>query len=230
MMLTALTAAALLVTAQTPTTVEEDLRDDLPKEELARPSDEWGRGSTGTLPAARAVAMQLPRVRLGFGSAALFGVQPADYSSSVAGGLGLTAEVGIVIGDRFTIMYRGEIASSVGSIIGTNGAFVDVSFGDHFALGVGAAFTLWSTLVYLGDNSYTQPFSGFTFPLRAHWNFGSRENGVAQRSGLTLSAHFAPGVSTVPSYERCFDCFYVGPSSSSAFAFTAGAGLGYLWW
>lgn len=222
--MTALAAALLIVVAQTPPgATEDELRDDVPKREVGAPSDEFGRGGSGTVPVAQAQARKRARARVGLGMVGVFGAHLYDYRSDVGGGVGLSAEAGLVLGDRVSVVWRGELASTVIALFGSNGVFVDFAFGEHLAVGFGTTFTLWSQLFPV-DANFSRPFQGFTFPLRAHFTFGTRAPGLSRRAGWTLSAYAAPGLSVL---LACLQCYTF---QGSSFAFTAGAGLGYLWW
>lgn len=224
----ALWVAVVVVGQASGAPLDEDLRDDGPRAQtvVGGPSDEWGRGAPGTVPAWRAQSVTLPRLRFGLGTAGVFAVQPAEYSGALSGGFGISAEAGVIFADRFSVLWRGEAATTVTMLYGSNGVFADLAFGDHFALGLGGAFTLWSQLAYLGPE-YVQPFVGFTFPLRAHVTFGGRKGGGARREGWTLSAHVAPGVSLYPRYDPYCSGYCTATPSGVV---TVGLGLGYLWW
>lgn len=198
---------------------------------VAQPADaaasNEGRGGIGTVPAWSGAGKTLARVRFGFGGSGIVGIHPDDFWVGVAGGAGIAAEFGVIFEDRFSLFWRGELVTSIGSLLGTNGIFLDIGFGEHLALGIGASLTLWQTLVS-SIYDFTQ-FQGFTFPIRMHYAFGDRAPGVAHRSGWALSAHIGPGFSLYSAYggARCFQCSapYVAP-----FAFTTGIGFGYLSW
>jgi hypothetical protein len=71
------------------------------------------------------------------------------------------------------------------------------------------------------------PFVGFTFPLLVRVSFGARSGmEVAQRTGWTVFAHVAPGVTLQPVNFR-FSGF---GGYTHGFALTAGVGIGYQWW
>jgi hypothetical protein len=183
-----------------------------------------GRGAPGTSPELYGVKRQIPRFRFGVGSVANLAAQDWDSFTSFAGGFGLSLEVGVVLLDSISILYRGELTTTVGSLYGSNGVFMDFAIGEHLAIGGGVALTLWSQLAYLGPD-YVRSFAGFTFPLRAHVTWGSRKDlSVTSRAGWTISFHLAPGVTLYPvSYN------FAG-LSPPGFALTGGIGVGHLWW
>ncbi|MFT3713907.1 MAG: hypothetical protein QM817_40115 [Archangium sp.] len=195
-----------------------------------------GRGGTGVNPEIYGeVLRRAPRFRLGVGTVGIVAAQDLDFFTSVAGGGGVYLEAGAIFGDFVSLTYRGELTTTAASIYGSNGAFVDLAIGEHLAVGLGAAFTVWSPFFYLGGG-YVSSFTGFTFPVRAHVMWGSRKDeSVARRAGWTISFHFAPGVSIYPSYyggvgiDGGFDGF-APQVPRTRVCFTGGIGIGHLWW
>ncbi|MFT3713909.1 MAG: hypothetical protein QM817_40125 [Archangium sp.] len=187
-----------------------------------------GRGSNGPPPELHEELRKVPRLRFGVGTVGVVAMQSQDSFYSAGGGFGVSLESGVVLADVVSVFYRGELTSTLLSLYGSNGLFVDFALGEHLALGVGAAFTLWAPLVY--DGRPVTNFVGFTFPVRAHFMFGERKSSVvAQRSGWTISLHVAPGLTVYPTnYE--FDPRNGYAYSTHGFALTGGLGLGHLWW
>ncbi|MFT3713908.1 MAG: hypothetical protein QM817_40120 [Archangium sp.] len=156
-------------------------------------------------------------------------MQDVEFIVTLAGGGGVYVEAGGIFGDLVSLTYRGELTTTVFTVYGSNGAFVDVALGEHVAVGIGAAFTVFNGFLYRFTNEYELSFAGFSFPVRAHVMLGSpRDASIARRQGWTLSFHFAPAVSTTRTYS--------GEGLDGAFTtrtragFTAGIGIGYLWW
>lgn len=186
-------------------------------------ADDSGRGQAGTVPSWRPAARNLPRGRFGLAGAGVLALQVNAYEPNLAGGAGVGMEGGLVLGDRFSVLWHGELATSISAVYGSNAVAFELGLGDHFGVGVGVAFTLWQTLAYLGDGGYVRPFVGFTFPIRAQFTFNER-TGLA-REGWTLSALVAPGLTLYPMSN-----YFAGYTDSHGFALTVGLGLGYLFW
>lgn len=184
---------------------------------LAAPLDE-GRGSAGTTPEDALLHRTSPRWRLGLGGGVLFGL--ANYSPSL--GVGLTADLGVVLGDRFSLFAHAEGGTIVLTVIGSGALLVEYALSEHFSAGLGLAFSLWSPVVFGGFNS---SFYGLTLPLRVNFSPATRASHETRRSGLLIGLQVAPGVSLQPR-----DFFQLNTPLAPEFALSATVSVGYAWW
>jgi hypothetical protein len=104
-----------------------------------------------------------------------------------------------------------------------------VALGDHFALGLGVNLTLWAQFAYPSLDPFARYsyFSGFTFPVRAHFTVPVR-GATRERSGLTFTVLASPGVTLAPvvyAYDGIRPFNY-----SHGFAMTLAVAIGYLHW
>jgi hypothetical protein len=187
----------------------------------AAPAD--GRGTDGTTPE-DALSRRAPgRVRLGAGGAALIGV--TDFAA--AAGAGLWVDGGLVFADRFSFFLHGELGeigapSSLLTLISSGGPVFEVSLGEHFSSGLGAAITLWSPIS--NSDVAASRYLGASLPLRFHFSPMARSPTQTRHAGLLLGLQVAPGIlwrveSTAPQVP-------VPPE----WTFTGALTVGYAWW
>ena len=184
---------------------------------LATPLEE-GRGSAGTSPEDALLHRSLPRWRLGVGGGVLFGF--ANYAPSL--GVGVTADLGVVLSDRFSLFVHGEGGTIVLTTIGSGALLVEYALGEHFSAGLGLAFSLWAPLTFGGLNS---SFYGLTLPLRVNFSPSTRATHETRRAGLLIGLQVAPGVSLQPR-----DFFQLNAPLPPEFAISATVSVGYAFW
>lgn len=142
---------------------------------------------------------------------------------AVGGGLAFKAEVGLLLGDRFSVLARVGAGTTV--IMGAlfqGGLGVAVSWGDHVILGVGAEAARIGLLGIATDQSVA---SVLLFPFRVSWSPGRRADDAVSRRGLQLSAELSPGLTLTPTGG-----FAIRPTPPGLLAFGASVWVSHAWW
>ncbi|MDP1825891.1 MAG: hypothetical protein Q8L48_21690 [Archangium sp.] len=181
---------------------------------LAAPDD--GRGSPGTTPEDARAQRSLARLRLGLGGGVQFGF--SGYSPAF--GLGFAGDLGVIVGDRFSMFVHAEVGTVVVTLIASGGMSAEYVFGEHVSAGLGVAFSAWAPLLSGG-----QGFYGLTFPVRLNFLTVARQAHETRRSGLVIGLQVAPGVSLQPTYY-----YQVGYSLPPEAAIAGTITVGYSWW
>ncbi len=182
----------------------------------AAPSIDEGRGNAGTTPEEALSSRGQARFRLGLGGAALFGL--ATYSPAL--GVGLTADLGVSVGDRLSLFVHGEVGTIVVTVVGGGGLAVEYALNDHFSVGLGASLMGWGAL-FFGSSG----FLGVMFPLRVNFAPVARAANELRRTGLLIGLQVAPGVSVQQTHS--FQSRFPIPPEPG---FSATVSVGYGWW
>ena len=182
---------------------------------LASPED--GRGSAGTTPEDALASRTSARLRVGLGGGVLFGF--SGYSPAL--GLGVSADFGVIVSDRFSMFVHAEVGTVVFTVIGSGGMVAEFALGDHVSAGLGLAFSAWAPLLFGGGSG----FYGLTFPLRINFMTAARQPHETRRTGLVIGLQVAPGFSLQPTYY-----YQVGYSLPPEAAIAGTITVGYGWW
>lgn len=152
---------------------------------LAAEPDFEGRGHSGTIREIALEARPDTRVRAGIGGLLVFGI--SNYQPN--GGAGLTADLGAVFNDRFSLFAHLEGASAVLTVYFAGGVGAEYALNEHFVAGLGVNLMAWTSLYSSGT------FIGIAFPVRLHYLFGERHDNETERRGLYLGVEIAGAVS-----------------------------------
>lgn len=149
-----------------------------------------GRGAFGVPPAQALGRRPEARFRATLGAGAAMQLA----RSGPAGGLALAGDLGVVLGDRVSLVLQGSVGSLVLTAHGSLGAGVDYLAGEHWSLGLGVAFTGWVN----GFPGAYGNFLGLTVPVRLAWLPGARRDTAIERRGLVVTLEVAPGLDLRP--------------------------------
>ncbi|MDP1922284.1 MAG: hypothetical protein Q8L14_38955 [Myxococcales bacterium] len=167
------------------------------------------------------VASQRSRPRL---HASVGGGASGALGGAAGGGLAFKGELGLLLGDRLSLLVRvGAGTTVVFGALFQGGLGVAASWGDHVLLGVGAE------LATLGAPALAthQGFSvAALFPFRFSWSPGKRSEEEVKRKGLQLSAEFSPGFTLGPSGGGPFVPF----NPTRTLALGASVWVSHAWW
>lgn len=136
------------------------------------------------------VASQRSRPRF---HASVGGGASGAIGGGAGGGLALKGELGLLLGDRVSVLLRAGAGTTVvfGALF-QGGVGVAASWGDNLLLGVGAEVASLGSFSIATD----QPKGlALLFPFRLSWSPGGRAEGAVARRGLQLSAELSPGLS-----------------------------------
>jgi hypothetical protein len=142
--------------------------------------------------------------------------------SSLGGGLGVSAELGVITADRLSFVARltfGTVASAGTLTLGVGSDYV---LEDHWSVGLGLA------LGYIGNILLTDVPNSWSFaaPFRVVYAQHERAEGVTARTGLMLFVELTAGFEFGGSQGRVVSPPPLGPPVSLA----AALGVGYAWW
>ncbi len=182
---------------------------------LAAEPDE-GRGAPGISPEQAQSLRTETRLRFGLGGGVMFGL--SNYTPAL--GVGLSAEVGAVFNDRFSVFAHVGLGTILITYIGSAGVNAEYVLSNHFSVGLGAAFSVWGPLFFGGSGFY-----GLTAPVRVNFAPVGRAAHETRRSGLLIGLQVAPGVSLQPTDYAQLSA-PVGPEA----AFWASLSVGFAWW
>ncbi len=141
---------------------------------------------------------------------------------SLGGGLGISAELGVMTADRLSIVARltfGTVATA-GTL--TVGVGADYALTDHWSVGLGLAVD------YIGNILFTDMANSWSFagPFRLMFAPTARAEGVTARTGLMIFAELTPGFEFGGSQGKVAVAPPLGPPVSLAGAL----GVGFAWW
>lgn len=146
--------------------------------------------------------------------------------SGFAGGVGpgVSAELGGLVDDRYSLVARATLATILVATVATLGLGFDAALSERFSLGVAATIGLVGGLFY-GNGDL--PFSLAVFaPVRLSFAPFARSEADVARRGLILFVEAGPGYGLVMSGG-----FFIGPRTRpSPFSFEAALGVGYAVW
>ncbi len=170
---------------------------------------------------ADAVEAQRSRPRL---HASVGGGASGALGGAAGGGLAFKGELGILLGDRFSVLIRAGAGTTVvfGALFQA-GLGVAASWGDHVLLGVGAE------LASIGAPAIaTEQGHGVAalFPFRLSWSPAGRADDAVKRKGLQLSGELSPGLTLGPAGGGPIRPF----TSALTFALGASVWVSYAWW
>ncbi len=179
----------------------------------AEPDD--GRGTPGIRPEQAQSLRTQTRLRFGLGGGVMFGL--SNYVPAL--GVGLSAEVGAVFNDRFSVFAHVGLGTIVVTYTGSAGVNAEYVLSNHFSVGLGAAFCAW------GQPFFGSGFYGLRVPVRVNFSPVGRAAHETRRSGLLIGLQVTPGVSLQPrDYPQL--SAPVGPEA----AFWASLSVGFAWW
>jgi hypothetical protein len=141
------------------------------------------------------------------------------------GGPGVSGTVGAMVSDRFAVMARASLGTTVFLIALTAGVAAEYALSDRWSLGLGLAFG------YHGGTTLDMPTAWSVLaPLRLGFSPSARHPQQISRHGLQLFLEAAPGVAPYsPSSSGGFGIL-PKPEPVSPFVFMASVGVGYAWW
>lgn len=172
----------------------------------AAPADE-ARGQSG-------LSRSDARLRLGFGIAGGGGIG----GGASALGAGLTAEIGVVLVDRFSLALRiaALFQPMLKAVFG-----LDYSLSDNFSVGVAAGGLFISNL---------NASMNVVLPVRITFSPFSRESKALARKGLLLSLEGGPGYGFQTYRPRSLECVQNGCALANGFGFSGQLSVSYAWW
>jgi hypothetical protein len=143
-------------------------------------------------------------------------------TNAIAGGPGLSVDLGVVLNDAYSVVARATAGTVIGLTSWLFGAAFEMVLTDKMSLSAGLAWGATWGLEAAGALSVSAPFR-FTF---APFPRGAQD--VAKR-GLVLLAEVAPGYAYFNGYGRSRPVD--GPESTprAPLALAAFLGIGYAW-
>ena len=181
---------------------------------LAAEPDFEGRGHSGTIREVAIAARPDTRLRAGVGGLLVFGI--ANYQPN--GGAGLTADLGAVFNDRFSLFAHLEGASAILNFYFAGGVGAEYALNEHLVAGLGVNLMAWTM-------AHSSGFIGIAFPVRLHYLFGERRDHEAERHGLYLGVELAGAVSVQETYYPP-----EGHPLPQELGFSGALTVGYAWW
>ncbi len=143
-------------------------------------------------------------------------------SPALSYGVGLAADLGLVLSERWTLAARASASGILVFMVGRLGVNAEYAVNETVSLGVGAAWARFGHLVTdLPDSA------AVLVPLRLDLALGAQRHTSGRRSGWVASVELAPGVGFWG--QNGFVPETVPPPKFPAFAFAASVGLGYAW-
>lgn len=168
------------------------------------------------------VAQQRTRPRL---HASVGGGASGALGGAAGGGLAFKGEVGLLLGDRFSVLVRAGAGTTVvfGSLF-QGGLGVAAAWGDHVLIGVGAEAALLGFFSIATDQGRS---AVLLFPFRVSWSPGERAEAAVARKGLQLSFELSPGLTLTPTGGGELG----GPiNPPHSFALGASVWVSHAWW
>lgn len=140
------------------------------------------------------------------------------------GGPGVSGTLGAMVSDRFAVMAKASLGTTVYLIALTAGAAAEYALSDRWSVSLGLA------LGYHGGTTLDMPVAwSFVAPMRLSFSPLARLPNEVARQGLQLYLEAAPGVApNSPSYGGFG--ILPKPEPVSPFVFMASLGIGYAWW
>ncbi len=136
-------------------------------------------------------------------------------------GVGVAAEAGLVLRDRWSLVARGSLCTDPHSAVTTLGAGVDYALGDSFSAGAGVE---WGLALWLPSSERLA--SSALFPLRFAFFPGGRAEGTVSREGWTFLLQAGPGLTAwAPRLSGPAD----EPMSQHPLTWSVSLGAGYAW-
>ncbi len=168
------------------------------------------------------VAQQRSRPRV---HASVGGGASGAIGGAAGGGLAFKGEVGVLLGDRFSVLVRAGAATTI--VFGwlfQGGLGVAASWGEHVLIGVSAevaSLGLFSLATDIGGAAL------LLFPFRFSWSPGDRADDAVARKGLQLSFELSPGMTLTPTGGGEARAPINPPLS---FALGASVWVSHAWW
>lgn len=168
------------------------------------------------------VVQQRTRPRL---HASVGGGASGAMGGAVGGGLAFKGELGLLLGDRFSVLVRAGAGTTVvfGSLL-QGGLGVTASWGDHVLIGVSAEAAM---LGLFGLATDLGAAAVLLFPFRFSWSPDDRTDDAIARKGLQLSFELSPGVRLTPTGGGEARAPIDPPLS---FALGASVWISHAWW